>query len=164
MSTSLRSAPASAETLRVRQTTVDDFALVMHHRRAMFRDMGFEEDAVSAAMQASEPFFRRCFESDLYFGWLVEEDTSVVAGGGIVLLDYHAGPRDPQPRRPMAVNVYTEPEHRRRGHARRLMQAMTAWAKAAGYRALFLHASRDGRPLYDSLGFEPTNEMHLRLR
>ena len=29
--------------------------------------------------------------------------------------------------------------------------------------SLFLHASAEGRPLYEELGFEPTNEMRLRL-
>ena len=61
------------------------------------------------------------------------------------------------------MNMYTEPEHRRQGLARRLMEAMIDWTRREGYAALFLHASEAGRPLYKELGFEPTNEMHLRL-
>jgi len=41
---------------------------------------------------------------------------------------------------------------------------MIAWCRRQNFASVFLHASKDGRPLYDSLGFEPTNEMKLKLR
>ena len=49
--------------------------------------------------------------------------------------------------------MYTEPEHRRRGLARRLMAEMIAWCRAAGLGSVSLHASDAGRPLYEALGF-----------
>ncbi len=39
------------------------------------------------------------------------------------------------------------------------MQAVMAWAKSQGCDRMVLHASDLGRPLYQSLGFSPTNEM-----
>jgi GNAT superfamily N-acetyltransferase len=47
--------------------------------------------------------------------------------------------------------MYTEPEHRRQGLARRLMDAMIAWCGREGYGTLYLHASDEGRALYASL-------------
>lgn len=61
------------------------------------------------------------------------------------------------------MNMFTEPGHRRKGLARQLVGEILAWARARGLRTLILHASDEGRPLYTSLGFEPTNEMRLRL-
>jgi hypothetical protein len=43
------------------------------------------------------------------------------------------------------------------------MEAMISWCRGQGFRSVALHASEDGRRLYESLGFEPTNEMRLRL-
>jgi GNAT superfamily N-acetyltransferase len=151
--------------LRLRQATTADVAVVMRHRRGMFQDMGHRDPAALDAMHAtSEPFFRRALESGAYRGWLLEApDGRVVAGGGVIQLEYHSHPRDPRPRRPVVVNMYTEPEYRRRGLARRLMQAMIDWARSDGFVVLYLHASDVGRPLYESLGFEPTNEMRLAL-
>jgi hypothetical protein len=37
-----------------------------------------------------------------------------------------------------------------------------AWVKERGLRAVNLHASDEGRHLYEKLGFEATNEMRLR--
>ena len=39
------------------------------------------------------------------------------------------------------------------------MDEILGWAPGAGIVRLVLHASADGRPLYEALGFVPTNEM-----
>jgi GNAT superfamily N-acetyltransferase len=64
----------------------------------------------------------------------------------------------------MILNVYTEPEWRRQGMARKLMLAMIEWCRPQGFPYVDLHASQDGRSLYEQLGFTPTSEMRLRLR
>ena len=43
------------------------------------------------------------------------------------------------------------------------MEVALEWCRANRVRAVILHASDDGRPLYESLGFEPTNEMRISL-
>ena len=60
--------------------------------------------------------------------------------------------------------MYTEPAARRRGLAKRLLQVMTDWCREHGFSNVSLHASDAGRPLYESFGFRPTNEMRLKLR
>jgi hypothetical protein len=42
------------------------------------------------------------------------------------------------------------------------MLTILEWLKQRGFRAVNLHASREGRPLYEKLGFEATNEMRLK--
>jgi hypothetical protein len=44
------------------------------------------------------------------------------------------------------------------------MDAMIAWCKQEGFARVTLHASNQGRHLYESLGFEDSNEMRLNLR
>jgi hypothetical protein len=43
------------------------------------------------------------------------------------------------------------------------MDVMIGWSREQGYANLFLHASNEGRHLYETLGFAPTNEMVLEL-
>ena len=71
-------------------------------------------------------------------------------------------PRDPCIQRAVILNVYTEPEFRKRGIARQVMLTILAWVKERGFRAVNLHASAEGRHLYEKLGFEATNEMRLK--
>lgn len=150
---------------RVRLATPADLAIVLRHRRRMFEDMGFaDERGIEEMLRHSAPMLERGLAGGTYHGWLVEApEGRVVAGGGIISLEFQSHPRDPEPRRAWVVNMYTEPEHRRRGLARRLMDAMLAWCRDRGMRSLYLHASDEGRPLYESLGFEPTNEMRIDL-
>ena len=55
--------------------------------------------------------------------------------------------------------LYVRPEWRRRGIARRIMQALIDWLPGTDVVRLVLHASDEGRPLYEQMGFVPTNEM-----
>jgi hypothetical protein len=41
------------------------------------------------------------------------------------------------------------------------MEAILAWARATEVESLVLHASTDGRALYERLGFAATNEMRF---
>jgi hypothetical protein len=43
------------------------------------------------------------------------------------------------------------------------MLAMMDWLRKEGFSKVGLHASDEGRPLYESLGFTVSNEMELTL-
>ncbi len=152
--------------IAIREAGETDLAAILHHRRAMFEDMGYKDAGALDAMDASSrPFFAHALAEGWYRGWLAQSGGGeVVAGGGILILPWPSHPRDAQTRRPMIVNVYTEPAYRRRGLARRLMVAMLDWLRQEGYGTVSLHASDFGRSLYESLGFQATNEMRLHLK
>ena len=151
--------------IRIRPATTDDLDVVLRHRRRMFEDMGFrDEGALDRMIAVSTPLLSRGLADGTYRGWLAEDpEDGVVAGGGVIVLQFQPHPRDPRPRRAWVVNMFTEPAHRRRGLARRLVQTMVDWCRADGMTTLYLHASDDGRPLYESLGFQANNEMRLDL-
>jgi GNAT superfamily N-acetyltransferase len=150
----------------IRRATLSDAAVIAHHRVSMFRDMGEVPTQVLAAelLEASQAELAAQLRDGSYVGWLaVGAHDEVLAGAGVHIKPTlpritHEGRVATGPL-PLAVNVYTEPGSRRRGIARALMQAMMEWARAEGFDRLLLHASDNGRPLYRSLGFAPTNEM-----
>ena len=152
-------------TYQIRPATLQDLEVVLYHRRRMFEDMGFTDHrALDAMIASSTPLLRRGLMDGTYRGWLVEASGNrVVAGGGVIILQFQPHPRDPQPQRAWVVNMFTEPEDRRRGIGRQLMETILQWCRAKGMRFLFLHASDDGRLLYESMGFTSSNEMRLAL-
>ena len=152
--------------MNLRKATSSDLEIVLHHRREIFREMGYSTDPIVAALADSQArlFFAKAFEEGHYLGWLVEDPEGwIAAGSGVILVEYHPSPTNPHLRRPWVVNMYTEAAYRRRGLARILMEAMIEWTRAQGYTNLFLHASEEGRPLYQGLGFAVSNEMRLKL-
>jgi len=44
-----------------------------------------------------------------------------------------------------------------------LMQTALNWCREHEIDTVILHASSAGRPIYESMGFQPTNEMRLHL-
>lgn len=135
-----------------------DHEVICRHRRRMFEDMGQELPPSSRAAFAR--WLARALDDDVYRGWLVESaDSSIVAGAGLMVLPWPPGVLDDRDRIAFVYNVFTEPEHRRQGLARRLMDAIHAWCREQDITSIRLHASDDGRPLYRALGYVPTNEM-----
>jgi GNAT superfamily N-acetyltransferase len=59
------------------------------------------------------------------------------------------------------VNVFTEPQWRRHGIASLLVEEIVAWSKDQRIERLLLHASAEGRSLYEQFGFVASNEMRL---
>jgi GNAT superfamily N-acetyltransferase len=154
----------------VRPATIADAAVIARHRAEMFRDIHSLSDEVCVALEdASRIATGQLLSAGEYLGWLAspaEEPDTVVAGAGIRLR-----PALPEIQRHgeriqittgqqgLIVNVFTERAWRRRGLAALLMTHVLEGARAHHLGSIVLHASRDGRALYESLGFVPTNEM-----
>ena len=151
-------------TFTIREAAPDELELILHHRRSMFRDMGEGTvEELDRMVEAARPMFAKAVENGSYHHWLaIDERGRVAGGGGILLCPWPANPREACTERAVILNVYTELEFRRRGVARQVMQAILEWIKVHGLASVNLHASEEGRYLYESMGFKPTNEMRLR--
>jgi GNAT superfamily N-acetyltransferase len=149
----------------IRPAAPDECDAVAAHRRAMFSEMGYRDEAALNAMtSAFRPWLRQKMITGEYLAWFAAgADGSIVAGLGLWLMDWPPHMIGPGARRGNILNVYTEPAFRRQGIAGRLMDAALHWCRANGIRAVILHASKDGRALYEKLGFEDTNEMRILL-
>jgi GNAT superfamily N-acetyltransferase len=149
---------------KTRSATVADAELIARHRRSMFVDAGQAEDAKLHAMVENFVVWVRPRLSDgSYVGWLVEEDGSVAAGAGMWLMDFPPHWMDAEPVRAYLLNFYVDPAFRGQGFAYELLTAAVKDARRRGIKVVSLHASKFGKPLYERNGFEPTNEMILKL-
>jgi len=154
------------EEIVIREARTTDIAEIVRHRRRMYEDIGERDARALDAMQASIwTFLEQAIPAGIFRGWLAQISAGrVIAGGGMMIVPWLSRPADPKPRRAWILNVYTDPEYRRRGIARRLMQTMIEWCRQTGFQSVSLHSSEEGRLLYESLGFKPTQEMKLVLR
>jgi GNAT superfamily N-acetyltransferase len=157
--------PLQSPAITVRPGTLADAEAIAAHRRAMFSDMGHQDAAALDAMAAAFlPWVRQKMTSGEYLAWLaVSPDGSIVAGLGLWLMDWPPHMIGLGAPRGNVLNVYTDLPFRRQGIARQLMIVALDWCRANGIRALILHASDNAKRLYDSLGFESTNEMRILL-
>ncbi|HKW33155.1 MAG TPA: GNAT family N-acetyltransferase [Candidatus Acidoferrum sp.] len=152
--------------IKIRRACAEDLKHILHHRVAMFEEMRLGDAAVLNRVETvSREYFTEALRAGTYLGWMAEDsDGQVVGGGGIVVADWPGFPGEHLAKRAWILNMYTEPTVRRHGVARKLMQAMIEWCRNEGFDSVSLHASEAGRPLYASMGFQPTNEARLKLR
>ena len=158
---------SSASSLVVRLATVSDAELLADHRVGMFRDMGSIQAQQEVSLrQASIAYFTAAIPSGEYVGWIAlpADGSAAIAGAGVQFRSLLPRPNAAGDglllgREGLVLNVYTTPEWRGRGVARRLMETIVAWAADAGVVRLVLAASPAGRPLYEKMGFVATREM-----
>lgn len=125
------------------------------------------EDALEIMSNAFRGWLAKRLADEEYLGWFaVAPDGSIASGVGLWLLDWPPNVLPsgiPGGRRAYVLNVFTEPAHRKRGLSRKLVQAALQWCREQDIKTVSLHASKFGRPLYESLGFAQTNEMRISL-
>lgn len=151
--------------LTIREAFIRDIPEILHQRRRMYEDMHYKDHAALDAMSSlSSVYLQKAFADGSFHAWLAWTENRAVAGGAVIISPWLAHPYDRECRRATILNVYTDPEYRRRGIARKLLLTIIDWCKEEGLARVTLHASDDGRHLYESLGFENSNEMRLKLR
>jgi GNAT superfamily N-acetyltransferase len=149
----------------IRRAFEEEIDTLVAHRRSMFRDMGYSDDAALDSMAAKcKPWLLAKMKSGEYLAWLaVDAQGTVAAGAGLWLMEWIPHMIGKGVRRGNIINVYTEQKFRQLGLARSLMETVIQWCRENEIDTVILHASDAGRGLYESMGFGTTNEMRIRL-
>ena len=157
----------------IRLATLADLELISWHRARMFQDMGeLPLELFETFRRQSRDKLHRMFERDEYVGWLISpenEPERIVAGAGVQSREVPPHPLTKlngeiaiaNGRQAIILNVFTEPEWRRRGLAALLLKRIIDWSREEGVDSLVLHASDEGHALYERLGFIATSEMRF---
>jgi len=148
----------------IREARLEEADVIVEQRRGMFLGIGFPDDEQMAKMSRDfRPWLIAKMAATEYMGWFAEtEDGQVVAGCGLWLIEWPPHLIGLATHRGYILNVYTHPDHQRRGLAGMLTQAAVDWCKGNGIDFVFLHASKQGRAVYQRLGFIEGSEMRLR--
>ena len=126
------------------------------HSRLIIPGLGGIYDGLGSL---AYPFLRFCFGAFFVpHGW-----SKIIGGAGAWIREWLLSPRNLSGKDAHVIDVYVRPAYRRRGIARDLMQTLVDWCEAqGGIPTATLEASDQGRPLYESLGFEAMNMMRKR--
>ncbi|NTU72307.1 MAG: GNAT family N-acetyltransferase [Coriobacteriia bacterium] len=137
----------------------------------MFRELGWtDEERLALVAPLAEEYLREQFAGGGCTGYVAEtigdrertdESPVTVATVVVVWQSVPPSPRNFAGRQAYVLGMYVLPEYRRKGIARALMTATIDCATASGVPLITLHASDQGRELYERLGFHATPEMRL---
>jgi GNAT superfamily N-acetyltransferase len=155
--------------LTLRRATRDDLIALTALMDAAIDQLqkGFLDDDQIESSKAIMGMDRQLIDDETYF--VVEIDGAIAGCGGwsrraTLYGGDHSSGRDAalldpatDPARVRAM--YTHPDFTRRGVGRRVLEASESAAAAEGFSMLELMATRAGRPLYESFGFVPVEEI-----
>ena len=150
--------------MEYRKATIDDLDLLVGTRITVLRAANKLDDNVdmSEVERESRDYYEKALLDGSHTAYLVFDDGEFVGAGGVsyfrVMPTYH----NPSGRKAYIMNMYTTPDHRRRGIAYNTLDLLVKDAKAQGVSAISLEATDMGRPLYEKYGFVKMNdEMEL---
>ena len=136
----------------LRRATPDDAEALTRLRGLMHQAIGDElTDEWAALCTAS---FARRLQTEQFRAYVVEADGAVVCSGAGWLEEHLPSPYLLDPRRGHIASMSTDPAYRRQGFGRDVFAALMGWFGELGIARVDLRATEDGRPLYESFGFQ----------
>lgn len=141
--------------MRVRQAEAADITALVNLRMGLFCELGELADplADSALWQATHDYFSKAEADGSARSWVVEVEGELVACGTLAFFVRPPYPGNLSGREAYLLNMYTLPAWRKQGMASALLDAMAADARERQLGKLWLHASDEGRALYERMGF-----------
>lgn len=147
-------------------TAVDSDALASSRVAFLTELLGPQEDAAAERLARElSAYFRKAVPAQQYVGLIARQNGQLAATGGMVFREQPGSFKNPTGKTAYILNMYTLPEFRRRGISTAIMEQLMDIARSKGYNSFELHATPDGEPVYQKLGFnkhgEPTYRKHL---
>jgi len=119
----------------------------------MFRSMGWEEGDLLKTESVARQFLETSWSEELEC-YLAIEDDKVVGGCAVAVQRMLPSSRNPGGTQAYLHNMYVEEEYRGRGVATALLDHIFSVCRMRGIRRVTLHATDMGRPIYERMGFE----------
>ena len=144
--------------------TGDIEALVKMRLSYLVEDNGSLDAQDFAAIKKELPgYFQAHLGKDL-FVYVIRDRQNIVSCAFLLIVEKPMSPAFINGRTGMVLNVYTCPSYRRKGCAKKIMEALLAEAKKMKISVIELKATEEGYPLYRSVGFEDDHSRYRMMK
>jgi len=141
--------------IEYRKANISDIQYLVQYRKQQLIDEG-EILGKEIDDELSEYFISSISDNSL-ISWLAVDGERIVATSGICFYQLPPTSRNPSGKNAYITNMYTLPEYRKQGIGSQLLQLVIDEAKILKYKVIRLHASDDGKSIYNKAGFNDTN-------
>ncbi|MCI6468199.1 MAG: GNAT family N-acetyltransferase [Faecalicatena sp.] len=152
--------------LLYKRATLEDVDILTTTRIEVLRAANKLSEAtdMSEVEKQSYNYYQKALYEGNHTAYLVFDKERFVGAGGVsyfqVMPTYH----NPSGKKAYIMNMYTNPEYRRKGIGYKTLDMLVQDARSKGVTAISLEATEMGRPLYEKYGFIRMNdEMELPL-
>lgn len=137
------------------KATIEDIGVLTDLRIAYLNeDLGVISNENLELMQVSLPsYYEKHLNKDL-MAYVARDEMDIVSCAFLLIVEKPMSPSFITGKTGTVLNVYTKPDYRKKGYAKKLITTMLEDAKAEGLSIIELKATEDGYSLYKSVGFE----------
>ena len=137
------------------KATIEDIGVLTDLRIAYLNeDLGVISNENLELMQASLPsYYEKHLNKDL-MAYVARDEMDIVSCAFLLIVEKPMSPSFFTGKTGTVLNVYTKPNYRKKGYAKKLITTMLEDAKAEGLSIIELKATEDGYSRYKSVGFE----------
>lgn len=138
--------------MQIKQAGLTDIEALVENRMEFLHSIGPVPDA-DGLSQAIRGYLRQHIEDDSVLFPICLHEGRIVSSCCLCISETLPTASLPNGREGLLLNVYTIPEYRRQGLARKLIQHVMQEARRRQVGKITLDATDEGYPLYVSLGF-----------
>ena len=150
--------------MQYRKASIADLEILTEVRIKVLRaanKLSEDVDMSEIERQTCE-YCRQALPDGTHTAYLVFDGESLAGAGAVSYFRVMPPCHNPSGKKAYIMNMYTEPDYRRRGVAFKTLELLVADAMEKGVSAISLEATEMGRPLYEKFGFVKMNsEMEL---
>lgn len=150
--------------LTYKRAAIEDLDILTETRIEVLRaanKLSVDTD-MSEVKKQSYDYYKRALCDGTHIAYLVFDGDRFVGAGGVSFFQVMPTYHNPSGKKAYIMNMYTNPEYRRKGIAYKTLDMLIRDTKSKGITAISLEATAMGRPLYERYGFIKMNdEMEL---
>jgi GNAT superfamily N-acetyltransferase len=140
---------------KIRLATLDDVETLVSLRLVFLKEVGSLSSEVDCRElgEAIRHYFVRKMPTGEFLAWVAESEGRIVATSGLTLFERPPNGANIAGLEAYLSNMYTVPDWRGRGVGTALVTAVIDHVKGTRARRIWLHATEQGRPVYEKAGF-----------
>lgn len=147
-----------------RRASADDVDALTAHRLSFLAEISGANSSDPALRAAIAQYFAQSIPTNHFIAFLALANDKIIATSGMTYHHHPPSNKNPTGREAYIMNMYTQPEFRRRGIATRLLQMLINEARQNQCGKISLHVIPGGRAIYAQAAFQPIEtEMRLTL-
>lgn len=150
--------------LTYKKATLADLDLLLETRISILRVANNLSDDVNmdTVKIESRRYYEKALEDGSHVAYLVFDGNRFVGAGGVSFFQVMPTYHNPTGKKAYIMNIYTDPNYRRKGIASRTLDLLVNECRSAGVNMITLESTDMGRSLYEKYGFtKMDNEMEL---
>lgn len=147
------------------KATVQDISALIDLRiEYLQEDLGTITDKDLSLIKTSLPlYYEKHLNKDLIV-YVARNEVDIVSCAFLLIVEKPMSPSFITGKTGTVLNVYTKPEYRHRGYAKKLMTMMLENAVAQDVSVIELKSTEDGYSLYKSVGFEDVRAKYHNMK